>query len=227
MTVDTNHTHPTPKPTHELIRAIFPEVIESAVEILREANVPHLVSTNRPGLEFLTVGNQSTPHDIIITVAEDDVVRARSALEKAYGETPLPEGHFLETASQEDIAEILGNAHEWGPFEVAHARRIATERGIDTTLIKTAMADKIAALKLGRKPSVLLMIFCWCSAMTGGLLGLFAGISLATLKKQSKHGEFFVFDAATRKQGVAIAWVGLLVFIASWAVYLAESDFFE
>lgn len=195
----------------ELLRSTSIEEVSATAELLTDAGVPHKVSTNRVGAEITDIGLAGVPKDILLTVAADDYQRARDILETAYAKSRLPPGHFLLSATDEDLIEVLKSSSEWSPFDVAQARKLARERGIDEATIQEHREEFQAGPLHGRKASKSLLVYGYVSAFLGGLFGIMIGYSLAYTMEQTPEGEFHRYDEATRRIGKRIMVIGVIM----------------
>lgn len=66
-----------------------------------------------------------------LSVQVQDFVAAWLALEGEYVEVDLPDDHYLLDSDDDEIRHILEEPRKWSPFDTAHAKAIAGERGID------------------------------------------------------------------------------------------------
>lgn len=221
------------EPCFELLRSTSQEEVSSTAELLAAAGVPHKVSASRTGVEFTEIGRGATPREYFITVHEGDYQQAREALESVYAKTKLPPGHFLLSATDEDVLEVLGSPSEWSPFDVAHARIIARERGIKETEIQAVHEVRLAGPRHGRKAPRTLIIYGYVSALLGGLnpigvLGVlggvsafYAGLALLTSKERTPDGEFYRYDEASRLAGRRILVLLVIMFVMTQFVLAA------
>ena len=69
-----------------------------------------------------------------------------------------------------------------------------------------------------KKASAWLLVIGWVSAALGGLVGIFIGGYLASAKAPAGGGETtFKYDDHSRKQGIPMAVIGLMVFtLGAW-----------
>ena len=208
----------------ELLRSKSQEEVYATSQILTEAGVPHKVTSNSAGFDITSIGRTDFPSDIILTVAHSDYNHARDVMENVYSETTLPEGHFLISASNEDILDILSSPAEWSAFDVAHAKRIGKERGIDTNDIKSKTKERVIRLHNGKSPSHWLLILGWVTACLGGVIGIGIGYSLAYMKDNSPEGEFYTYDEQSRKIGRRMMYFSLFMLVATRLLWILYSD---
>lgn len=135
----------------ELMRTRSEEELAAVIETLNAASVPHRVSTTKLGFDISEVGRGDVPPEMFIMVEQADLPAARAALESSFASTSLPEEHFLSTASDEELLEILAAPQEWDPLVVVHARRLAVEKNLDPTVLVQRAEEHRQKLKLGKQ----------------------------------------------------------------------------
>lgn len=221
------------EPGFELLRSTSQEEVASTAELLSAASVPHKVSSSRAGAEITEIGRGAAPREYFITVPEGSFQQAREVLESAYAGTKIPEGHFLHTATDEDLIEVLSSPSEWSAFDVAHARRLARERGIADTVIEAGREVQLAAPAHGRKAPWTLITYGYVSALLSGVnligpLGLFGlvsallvGLALVNYKERTPDGEFYRYDEASRRAGIRILVLMVIMFCMTQFVLAA------
>jgi hypothetical protein len=134
----------------ELFRSTHLDEVEATVEVLKAAGIEHNLDAPDAEDGVAILGQiQKEQVAVVVLVAKDDLEAARAALEASFAESELPQGHFLLTATDADLAEILSAPDKWSAFDAAHARRLAGERGVDLT-VAIADATKAAGRKLER-----------------------------------------------------------------------------
>jgi|GEM_PF-1358078 len=219
----------------ELLRSTSREEVASTAVLLSASGVPHKVSSSRAGAEITEIGRGDVPKDYFITVKESEFQQARNVLESVYAKTKLPQGHFLHSATDEDLIEVLSSPSEWSAFDVAHARRLAMERGMEETVIQAGREVQLACPAHGRKAPQTLIIYGYVSALLGGLntvgiLGVFGGVSallvglsLLNSRERTPEGEFYRYDEDSRRAGKRILVILGLMFCAT---YLLLSTYF-
>jgi hypothetical protein len=219
--------------TFELLRTTSKDEVYSTVQLLTAAAVPHKVSTSRAGSEITEIGRADAPRDLFITVREADFLHAREVLETAYAKTKLPPGHFLLSATDEDLIEVLGSPSEWSAIDVAHVRKMVKERGIEELVIQARREVQHAGLAHGRKAPKTLIIYGYVSALLSGLnaigtLCVFGGVSAVLIgysllysKERTPEGEFHRFDEKSRRSGKRILVIFVIVFCVTQVVLAA------
>jgi hypothetical protein len=181
--------------------------------ILDVCEIPYRESSMAPAFDVATIGSTEADRQtvIILSVPKDKFHQANSALEKTYLESPIPEDHHLNHATDDDVIDILGNAQDWNAFDVIHARRIAVERNLDLSTVKVIEDKRERSLKEGKPASRLIMWSAGIGAITGGIVGFLVAYSICTMKdKATGH---YVYDLPSRKEAKFIMVTGLVVMI--------------
>lgn len=138
------------------------ENLEEAT-VCRECGVNEFVAA-------IPLTSTDVPRKNVETAAESPV-----ELESVYLKTDLPENHYLTTSTNEELVEVVAHSSEWSPFDVAHARRLIGERGIDLKKVDQKRAEHLRQLRQGRPASKQLIFFGWVFSLLGGLVGLGIG----------------------------------------------------
>ena len=189
---------------------------KEVANLLEQAGVNFTVSNTSRAFDVSQIGGlggDSSDEGILIAVRESDFESARSILEASYLSTPIPDDHYLITASNEDLAEILATPDEWSPFDVVHARSMMSKRGIDLELIEEKKQKRIEALKSGKPASNWLIWGGWAGALTGGLIGVGIAWSLTSMKEKTPEGEFYTYDDRSREIGKKMMSVSIVVLL--------------
>lgn len=150
--------------------------------------------------EIVDVGVETAAAAPVEFVADSDAAD-RAAREREYLKTDLPAHHYLLTSTNEELVEILAHPSAWCGFDVAHAKRLISERGIDMKKVEERKAAHIHQLRRGRCASKKLIFFGWVFSILGGLIGLGIAWSLVYMKEKTPHGEFFTYDDKSRAIG--------------------------
>jgi hypothetical protein len=184
----------------ELQRGGDSERLERIARILDSAGIAYRISALP---EIFDIGKIGAGEDAqtIISVSRKDYAAARDAMESEYLKMDLPENHYLLTSTDEELVEIITQSSEWSPFDVAHARRLIGQKGIDLSKVDDKRAEHLRELRRGRRASKKLIFFGWVFSLLGGLIGLGIGWSLAFMKEKTPDGEFFVYDDESRAIG--------------------------
>ena len=115
-------------------------------EILTTAGIPHQASGTQAGFDIASIGRADVPADILITVESQDYSKARHALEEALAESELPEGHFLCSASNDDILDMLASPGEWSSFDIAQAQKLARQRNLSLEHLHQKQSEHVAGI---------------------------------------------------------------------------------
>lgn len=198
------------------------EEIRTASEVLDVNGISYQVSNAGAVFDVTTIGSQPL-NAYLIKVTDSDLESARLALENHYTAIDLPRDHFLRTATDEDIVEILASPLDWDAFTVAHARRIAATREINPDAIKGKREERIIEkreeIKVGKAAPTWLLVLGWASALMGGLFGIGIGYSLSYMKEETPEGRFYTYDESSRRSGGQILILSV-VMVVVWIAFL-------
>ena len=205
----------------EVMRSGSLEEIRTASEVLGVNGIPYQVSNAGAVFDVTTIGSQPL-NDYLIKVTASDLESARLAFENHYTAKDLPRDHFLRTATDEDIVEILAAPLDWDAFTVAHARRIAATRAINADAIKGKTEERIIEkreeIKVGKAAPTWLLVLGWASALMGGLFGIGIGYSLSYMKEETPEGRFYTYDERSRRRGGQILILSVVMVVVWIAI---------
>ena len=205
----------------EVMRSGSLEEIRTASEVLDVNGIFYQVSNTGAVFDVTMIGSQPL-NEYLIKVTDADLETARSALENHYTAKDLPCDHFLRTATDEDVVEILASPLDWDAFTIAHARRIAATRSINPDMIKGKRDERIIEkrkeLKVGKAAPTWLLVFGWTSALMGGVIGIGIGYSLFYMKEVTQEGSFFTYDESSRRRGGQIRILSIVRVLVWFAI---------
>ena len=184
----------------EISRCRDAESVNEIKKHLNAANIPYRIGSTTTNFDITTIGSGGDP-EVIISVSRANYSAARALMEEDLLKIDIPEEHYLLTSSDEELAEIVGMPSEWSPFDVAHARRLAKERGIDPVSIEEKCEERSQKLEQGTPASTSLLFFGWLFSILGGLIGVGIAWSLCYMKEKTLEGEYFTYDAKSREIG--------------------------
>lgn len=179
--------------------------------------------------EFVAPTPQPTEKLVNVAVTPVELVTDRDGVSRAerereYLKSDLPVDHYLLTSTDEELVEILAHPSNWCGFDVAHARRLVMQRGIDFKKVDEKKAEHVQQLRRGRRASRKLIVFGWVFSVLGGLIGLGIAWSLVSMKEKTPYGEFFTYDERSRaigrtmlKVAAAMTAIGLFLRVVSWS----------
>ena len=183
-----------------------------------ECGTDEFVAPTSPSTKTLANVAVETPVSTSVELVEDrDVIRSAERA-REYLTTDLPADHYLLTSTDQELIEILAHPTDWCGFDVAHARRLIVQRGIDLKKVEEQKAEHLHQLRRGRRASTKLIVFGWVFSFLGGLIGLGIAWSLVSMKDKTPQGEFFTYDEKSRAIGrrmlkVAGAIIAIEVFL--------------
>lgn len=205
----------------ELQRCFDGTAVAELTAILDAAGIQYRVGSDAPVIDISSVGTGNTAQ-AIVSVMERDYEAARDAMERDSLKVPLPANHYLLTSSDDELAEILAQPAEWSAYDVAHARRLLRERGIDPAMIAAKQELLKTQTREGKPASRFLLIVGWICTLAGGLLGVAIGWALCFSKESTADGTFYTYDAKSRAIGkwmFPIACITTGLGILAWLAY--------
>lgn len=195
----------------ELLRTTSQEELNAASKLLHKAGINHRLAGTKAGFDIMEIGRAGGPVDKLILVAKEDHASACKVMEESYAGTPLPEGHFLRDASDNEILEILAAPEEWSFFDLAHAKKLARERQLSAVDLAEKKAVHMDALREGKPAPKMLLTLGWLLALVGGVTGIILGVGIVISTEKTRHGVFPKYDKASRESGANIAFVGAVM----------------
>ncbi len=146
----------------ELVASSRKTDVAEAAAILKRESIPF--ETDVPEVETRSsqvFGEISGPK-YFLSVKLDDFAAGWKALENEYARAELPDDHYLLDSDDDEIREILEEPRKWSPFDTAHAKMIAKERGIEFSNFDESLVDdakEAAKAKYGRRTVISVAFF--------------------------------------------------------------------
>jgi hypothetical protein len=184
----------------ELQRCRDSEGLAMITQILDSVGITYRVSSLTPMFDIGKIG-AGEDAQVIVSVPRNLFDAARAAMESENLKIEVPENHHLLTSTDEELVEIVAKASEWSAFDMAHAKRLIDQRGIDLKKIEDKRAEHLGQLQRGQRASKTLIFFGWVFSVLGGLIGVGIACSLAYMKEKTPQGDFFTYDEASRAVG--------------------------
>jgi len=206
----------------ELLRCSDPGNLTKATQILDSAGIAYRCSSLVEMYDVSKIGG-SEGSQIIVSVPRNLYPVARAAMESEYLKIPLPENHYLLDSTDQELVEIVAQSSEWSAFDVAHARQLISQRGIDLKKVEEKAAEHLRQLQRGKRASKKLIFFGWVFSMLGGLIGIGIAWSLASMKEKTPRGEFFTYDEESRAIGRRMLKVAVAVLVIALVLRLISS----
>ncbi|MFY8022217.1 MAG: hypothetical protein ACOVP1_13515 [Bacteroidia bacterium] len=142
----------------------------------------------------------------------------------------IDENHYLFQYNNDELKELLSKADEWSEIDIRLARKILLSRGIalSESDLMELRKKRIKELAEPERISMLWIRFAYAVAFAGGLIALFIGWHIHTHKKTLPNGEsVFAYDMESRKQGLLIYRLGLLMLFVWISVFVIRNILFE
>lgn len=207
--------------------------VEAVGNALTGAGIPFRTSSNAATSDFTALGQEHQKH-VVISLRAEDMAAATKAVAVAEEEAfdGVPDDHYFRDYNDYELGQVLASDFEWNAHEVACARALLRERNaLPSDQAITEARDKyLAVLREGKQSSRILLIFGFLLAIFGGTpwgfmpLGVISslmGWSFLTMKKTDPLGAtYFVYNAASRKEGRILAWFSIASIVLWALVYL-------
>jgi hypothetical protein len=124
----------------------------------------------------------------------------------------------IKQKTDEELTEIFINTKDYNPEFVRLAEAELQLRNINTDTSKQIKDKKEETskqqLQAGKSGSPFYIFISFILALSGGLLGIYAGYIYSQSKIKSSDGEeLFVYNEQTRQFGKIIMWLGISVLL--------------
>jgi len=201
-------------PTHELLRSKDGNWIKEACYVLHQAGIPFRLSETKVIVDLDSEGQCNLPSgDCCVLIPSENWDAARHIYQAYVEAYELPELHFLQSATDEDLIDVLAEPDKWQGFDVARARHMARQRGLN---VETILRNRIASLHQGIAASRGMLLAGWLLSPT--LLCLPIALTLAFKKVYTTHGEFHAYDKRSRDHGTCMLIAQMCVLMAVMAL---------
>jgi hypothetical protein len=212
----------------ELFRSSHAQEVELTVEVLKAAGIPHALDLPETEDEVAMLGQiQGGDKSYGVMVSRTDETAARAALEASFADSELPAGHFLNDATEADLVEVLANPAQWSAFDVAKARKLAQERGLDLTQevakeaeVQAAKRQRVAGSPIGLLLAGVGIVITAVMLVQGQrgftpMIGTLVGILIAQHYgwTQQEGSSLPYYDERTQQAGRWLVMIGVVVLV--------------
>jgi hypothetical protein len=124
--------------------------------------------------------------------------------------------HYLFSASDEELFDLLVKPDEWSSFDVALASQLLRQRGRDISpdTLKLLRQRRVMELAQPDRDQNIWIGSGYASALLGGLLGIFIGYHLYSNRLQLPDGRrVYTFSAQDRVHGLRIMVLAVVMFV--------------
>ncbi|WP_395746200.1 hypothetical protein [Prosthecobacter sp.] len=194
-----------------LLRTTSAEELKAACELLDKAEISYRATGTKAGFDIMEVGRAGGPADKLLLIAKEDHPRACEVMEQSYASTPLPQGHFLQEATDDEILEILAAPEEWSFFDLAQARKMARARQLSAVDLAEKKVAHVTELREGRPAPKMLMGLGWILSLVGSGIGILLGVGIIISMEQTPHGSFPKYDKASRESAANMIFVSVVM----------------
>lgn len=204
-------------------------------QTLRESDILFKLETPSDLLIDKAIVGQPLLPKAILKILPQDFPRVNELIERMVESNHIPEEHYLLEFSDLELFNILEHADEWSTEDVALARKILKERGLEVSseqiyLMKEERFRKLRQGERGHWPWMLFYLVCILAGLVFfSPLFLLAGLGMGYYYWQDKNTDpggrkYHTFDALTRRRGKYIFTGGLVVSIL-YVIFLFLVDF--
>jgi hypothetical protein len=202
------------------------EMAESVGEILKDAGIPYEITESKRYFDPSFAFNRVDP-EINLKLMPQDFVKANHALKMHYERkaTEADRDHYLFSFSDTELIEIVRKQDEWGSFDVALAKRILHERGIEISHEAEVVVEeeRLGMLRKPVKAPATMVAAGYITAILGGFFGMLFGWLLCAGKILPNGEKVPVYTDADRRHGQRIMLIGLIFFLLFMGNMLVRS----
>lgn len=192
------------------------EIARSMGKILDDAGIPYEIKRSRKYFDPSYAFNNVDP-EVNLLLDPRDFSKANEVLKAFYAQqtATVDEGYYLLSFPDRELLDIIRKQDEWGSFDVALARKLLQERGIEITADTEAEVERSRLNELARpeKAPAWMIISGYISVLFGGFFGILFGWLLVALKTLPDGSKVPVYEAGDRLHGRLIMYSGMLVFV--------------
>jgi hypothetical protein len=186
-------------------------------EELRKNGIECRLIDDSPSIDITFTGNSAFQKETQLMIMQSDFEKANKVLDENADETliHINKDHYLFDFTTEELFEILAKPDEWNALDYKLAQRILKDRNqnIDENLLKALKQERIKELSKPDKHQGKWIVIGYILSLMGGLLGIFIGWYLWTMKKTLPNGEkIYVYSENDRKHGRRIFVIGMVLF---------------
>ena len=222
----------------ELLQCLDQQTADETINILAEEKIPFRTSSGQPAFDVSSLGSssQNGNRKIIISVAPADYPKARASLEADALLIALPEDHHLRTATPDELRDILKEADDWSPFDVAHSKRLLEEMGVEMKAPEDLAAERFLSLKKGKEAPISILLLSVILPVLGvistitllSVIGCGIALSIALMKTKTLEGRFHTYNKRSRSRGAFASIFAIVVTIIGfyvWREFLRYGDY--
>ncbi len=167
----------------------------------------------------------ASPEYFSVKLPASDFLRAEAALEDVAEKqiNEVGDDHYLFSFTTEELLDVVLKPDEWNAFDRRLARKVLAERGmpVEAATDEVIREARIEELTAPAKPQTILVLVGYVFCLLGGVLGIYIGHHLNTMKKTLPNGErIYAYREEDRAHGKWIFFFGLFMFVALIGVRL-------
>ncbi len=189
-------------------------------ELLREEGITVEIKDSLPPVDVTFVGG-GAPKAFDLLIPEEQHPQAKVLLEKQAEVLIVgaEEDHYLYGFSNEELLEVLREADSWIEYDVALAKKILNDRGVEVkeTEVQQMQEQRLAELAQSEDLSTTWIIAGYGLALVGGLLGFICGLLFWTLKKRLPDGsKVYTYSKSGRRHGMIMFFISIVSMVFSF-----------
>lgn len=190
---------------------------ELAEELINNGIEYELIDDS-PTMDITFTGNAHYQSEIQLMIKQSDFAKANKILDDKADELlmSITKDHYLFEFTNEELYEILTKPDEWSPLDYKLTQQILRDRGqvINDDLLRSLQEKRISELSKPEKHQTAWIIIGYILSTFGGLLGIFIGWSIWTMKKTLPDGEkLHIYSERDRRHGERIFVIGIIVLL--------------
>ncbi|MDW3650398.1 MAG: hypothetical protein R8P61_25205 [Bacteroidia bacterium] len=193
-----------------------PELARPISELLDRRGIPFVLEDASVALDVTFTGSPYIK-EFLLRVPEQYFRKAQKIWEEDSEELiqGIDEDHYLYSFSDEELWEVLEKADEWSKLDFVLAKKILKDRGqeVEEKKIRQFEEDRLQELGKQATASFQWLLIGFMFSLVGGFIGMMIGYNFQFKKTLPNGTQIYAYDEASRKKGMAIFYLGLIVFV--------------
>lgn len=169
-----------------------PELAREVGDRLKVHDISFQIEDTSSPIDPVIIGSGLDP-DIRIKLKQRDFEKAHSILESYYDTAieSVDKDYYLFEFTDEELYEILEKKDEWGYFDYKLAEKILKSRGkeVDFDKLESIRSARMQEISKPEKVKESWIIVGYVLAIFFGLIGIFYGLTILTMKKTLPDGQ--------------------------------------
>jgi hypothetical protein len=190
-------------------------------DILHDAGIEFFIEDESFSADPIVGSARSIVNDFRIKIRPGDFERANALLADIFKEqlSNVDKDYFIFDFTDDELIDVVKKPDEWGRFNFMLAQQLLKNKGksISADEIEKFEEERLNDLRQTEQSSPwwislsYIMAILGCVIMFLGVLAIFIGWQLTSLKKTLPNGErFYVYSNSDRKNGSNIFYIALV-----------------